>query len=267
VRPGLWITRGYEDVVEDVTDTARDPRGRWGEMRPKNRPSARTLTGRCRKHREPLAGFVGRLLRSGQARPGVAFLFARPVCTISYPGVIGSGLDVRYDGPDDGGPMEDLPLHADLAEESSGPLEPASTTTQHSAADQGKLSRCYKRRGGGGGQGGNHLSILGNAYIGIIPSCTTHLTLVQGKELLPVVMATASRARIQMCSPVRNRPPNVFVKITWIGNFGMTVACHPVCFPAPCLLAVVLSLRTRRLSSIVTTVRLQVFRIDTNPEP
>ena len=65
--PGPRITRRYEDVVEDVTDRVRDPRGRWGEMRPKNRPSARTLTGRCGKHREPLAGFVGRLLRSGSA--------------------------------------------------------------------------------------------------------------------------------------------------------------------------------------------------------
>lgn len=34
--------------------------------------------------------------------------------------------------------MDDLLLHAGLAEECSGPLELASITIQHSAADQGK---------------------------------------------------------------------------------------------------------------------------------
>jgi len=27
-RPGLWITRGYKGIIEDVADRARGPRGR-----------------------------------------------------------------------------------------------------------------------------------------------------------------------------------------------------------------------------------------------
>ena len=48
----------------------------------------------------------------------------------------------------------------------------------------------------GSGQGGNHLSILGNAYFDVIPASAAHFMLVQENEIFPAAMATVLYASV-----------------------------------------------------------------------